>query len=184
MERRDALHLCAGLATSALIPLNTDSPRRDQWLPAFAKRWEVALTYSLRILDALPEADLYFQPIPEQKPFGLHFTHAAYWNAYYTGSITGTSPPAEPENPDKQTIKAYFEQTSQGFTTLIHSLKESALYTKPQKGKALWGKHANYWEQHTVMDFLLRAYMHTTHHRAQTIVYLRLKGVEPPFFQF
>ncbi len=37
-------------------------------------------------------------------------------------------------------------------------------------------------ENHTNLDMILRADVHTAHHRAQTIVYLRLKGVKPPSF--
>ena len=132
----------------------------------------------------MPESDILFQPIAEQKPFGRHFTHTAYWNAFYAGSITGTPPPEEPESADRQAMRDYFEQTSTDFTELIHALPESELFAKAEKGKELWGKHGNYWKEHTAMDFLLRAYMHTTHHRAQAIVYLRLKGIEPPFFMF
>ena len=182
MKRREALQFSSGLAVSAFVPFSR--PMEEEWLPAFAKRWETAIEYSLKIFDTMPESDILFQPISEQKPFGLHFTHTAYWNAFYAGSITGTPPPPEPEQPDRKAMRDYFEQTSADFTRLILGLSESELYVKAEKGRELWVKHANYWNQHTVMDFLLRGYMHTTHHRAQAIVYLRLKGVEPPFFMF
>lgn len=186
MKRRRAIRTCAGLATAAAFPLDLAAapPATGKWLPVFASRWEVAVDYSLKILDALPASATGFQPIAEQRPFGQQFTHAAYWNAFYAGSITGTPPPPEPPHPDHAAVKAYFTETSADFSALIHSLKEQELYEKVEKGANFWGKGAPYWQEHTVMDMLLRAYMHTTHHRAQAIVYLRLKGVEPPFFQF
>jgi uncharacterized damage-inducible protein DinB len=33
-------------------------------------------------------------------------------------------------------------------------------------------------------DALLNMYMHTAHHRGQAIIYLRLKGVEPPQYRY
>ena len=181
MKRREILQFLPGMAAGTMLPLSTSG---ESWLPAFGRRWETAVEYSLKIFDAMPESDLLFQPIAEQKPFGLHFSHVGYWNAFYAGSIAGNSPPAEPENPDRQTIRDYFVQTSADFSKLINDLSEAELFIKAEKGSELWGQHADYWKVHTVMDFLLRAYMHTTHHRAQAIVYLRLKGIEPPFFMF
>ena len=37
---------------------------------------------------------------------------------------------------------------------------------------------------HTTMDVFLRAYMHSSQHRGQLFVYLRLNGVTPPSWQF
>ncbi|MEM7375597.1 MAG: DinB family protein [Bacteroidota bacterium] len=185
MNRKEALHLVTGLAGSAMLPFGLGhSASADQWLTSFEQRWETAVAYSLSMLEAMPEEDMMFQPIPEQKAFGLHFTHVGYWNAYYAGSISGTPPPEEPKDPDKAAIKEYVTQTSMIVTNLIRSIEGSDLHSKDHKGKELWGKHAAYWKEHTVADFLLRAYMHTTHHRGQIIVYLRLKGIKPPSFQF
>ena len=37
---------------------------------------------------------------------------------------------------------------------------------------------------HTVQDVLMRAYMHSAHHRGSVVVYLRLAGIEPPRWRF
>ena len=39
-------------------------------------------------------------------------------------------------------------------------------------------------QPHTGTDVFLRAYMHTAHHRGQIVVYLRVRGITPPAWQF
>ena len=182
MKRRSAIQSCALMG--AMLPFPKGASSQESWLSSFQGRWETAVDYSLKVFDAMPETAYNFQPVTAQKPFAQHFTHMGYWNAFYQGSITGEFPPLEPKEPDAQEARAYFESTCQTFTDFLKQLPENQLGKKAEKGAELWGENTRYWETHTVADFLLRAYMHTTHHRAQAIVYLRLNDITPPFFMF
>ena len=73
--------------------------------------------------------------------------------------------------------RAYVEENFDYCTSVIEKISLADL---DRKGII----DENYWREHTGRDLLLRAFAHTSHHRAEAIVYLRLKGIEPPFFEF
>lgn len=181
MNRRKTLQVCAGLGAVGFAPLmaagkpNTASDA----LSDFAKRWAVAIDYTLKVFEAMPEEHLDYRPTPEVMSFGKHFTHIGWGNALYTKGLTGQDIPKEPDELTKENILAYFNQTTEAFITAMNAQTPATLFSRDHHFK-----EQNYWKDHSHMDMLWRGYMHTTHHRAQAIVYLRLKGVEPPGFLY
>lgn len=125
----------------------------------------------------MPEELLDFRPRPEEMSFGRQFTHAAHWNTFFIGTIVNQPPLKEPAEVSKVIIREYYSTCHDHCAAIIAKLDDRQL---DQTG---YGTQP-YWQKHTGHDFLLRAFMHTAHHRAQTLVYLRLKGIEPPFFAF
>lgn len=149
----------------------------DPFLQDFLHRWKNALPYSLKVLDKMP-AELYgYKPTPEQMTFGKQYTHAGYWNTFFLGNIVSQPPLPEPASADKAEVKAYYTTCHNHCTAILEKLDGSQL------DKTGYGAH-DYWKKHTGRDYLLRAFMHIAHHRAETLVYLRLNGIEPPFFEF
>lgn len=175
MNRKKALKMIAVSAALPVLP-KTQTVTGD-FLMEFIKRWEIALSYSLKVLNAMP-AELYdFKPSPELMSFGKQFTHAAHWNTFFIGTIVHQPPIPEPTTLDKPTVIAYYTQCHDYCTDILKTLSEQQLI---QTG---YGEH-DYWKKHTGTDYLLRAFMHIAHHRAETLLYLRLNGIEPPFFEF
>jgi uncharacterized damage-inducible protein DinB len=179
MNRKDALKKLAGAGVLMSMPLiSYPQPHSSAAeLDDFLQRWEVSKGYSLKILEKMPEEELSFQPTPEQMSFGKQFTHAGYWNTFYAGILAEKLPLEEPPLDSKSVVTNYVAQTFDYCTNIFRNLTDEALN---RKGMG----EGDYWQAHTGRDFLLRAYAHTAHHRAQAIVYLRLKGFEPPFFEF
>jgi len=179
MNRKDALKKLTGAGVLMSMPLilyqQPHSPAAE--LEDFLQRWEVSKAYSLKILEKMPEEELSFQPTPEQMSFGKQFTHAGYWNTFYAGILAGKTPLEEPGPENKSVVTNYVVQTFDHCTHIFRNLTDEDIN---RKGMG----EGDYWRAHSGRDFLLRAYTHTAHHRAQAIVYLRLKGIEPPFFEF
>lgn len=180
MNRRTALQAGTSLALFPLIPPSCSRT----WLEDFSARWDQSTHYTLEVFRRMPTEDIGFQPIAEQRAFGRHLSHIAYWNNFYRCSISGEALQAEPDRAQSEALEAYYKASHRDMRTLMAGLEDDQLMSREHKGRSSWGEHASYWEQHSVADFLLRAFAHTAHHRAQMIVYLRLKGLEPPFYQF
>ncbi len=149
----------------------------DQWKEQFITRWQTSHAYSTAILEAMPVEDFTFSPTEAQMPFGKQFSHFSYWNNFYLSFISNTSPTPEPEIIDQETVLAYFQEMHEVNTAIIQSIEAEIFFKDNLTDRP-------YWKDHTTCDFLTRAYMHTTHHRAQAIAYLRAKDIEPPFFMF
>lgn len=178
MNRHQALQTLAGglLLTPPSFPVQA-SADSSTFLADFLLRWKNAREYSLKVLDRMP-AELYgYKPVPEVMTFGKQYTHAGHWNTFFIGTLVNQPPLPEPTEIDKATVRDYYVSCFDHCTSIIEKLTESQL---SQTG---YGTH-EYWKKHTGRDYLLRAFMHVAHHRAETLIYLRLNGIEPPFFEF
>lgn len=176
MNRTEALKtLAGGLVATTSLPAQV--PDTTSFLKDFLARWHTVLSYSLKVLEKMPEGLYDYRPSPGQMTFGEQFTHAAHWNTFFIGSILDQPPLPEPETADKATTVEYYTTCHKHCTALLEKMNETQL------DKTGHGSNA-YWQKHTGRDFLLRAFMHVAHHRAQTLVYLRMNGIEPPFFEF
>lgn len=180
INRRKSIELMAGVGGTLCIPsiLVTNSTNKG-WLSEFAERWDISALYTNEVLAKMPDEDFLYQPAPEVMSFGKQLSHLGWGNAIYTGAIIGEDPIKEPAELRRQSVQAYLDLTSKGIKNLIMSIDEKLLFTNNHgsKGRAPWNDF-------TVSDLLLIAYHHTAHHRAQAIVYLRMKGIVPPKYRF
>ena len=164
------------LATGLTLA-KSNSP--NGWLIEFSDRWEVSESYTRKVFNAMPEEYLTYKPTPEIMSFGKQFTHLAMGTSIYASVLRGDNHIEEPEANNKQVILEYMDKTSADFKNEVENLTEEKLYTNEHK-------HQNdeVWEDFSLADILLLAYHHAAHHRGQAIVYLRLKGIEPPKYMF
>jgi uncharacterized damage-inducible protein DinB len=140
------------------------------------KDWERAKTYTKEYLDAMPDDGYAFKPTKEMRSFAQQMLHIAAANFGLGSMSLGTTSPVKFEEVEKATdqSKAATQKTvMDSYDFVINSLK------------GLSGDKMN----ETVNVFnnnlsrqlgILKTFEHQTHHRGQTTVYLRLKGVTPP----
>jgi len=140
--------------------------------------WERAKVYSKEYLDAATEDVYSFKPMPEMRSFGEQMLHLAVDNYKITSAaVVGITTPGNTRDPEKESLKTKATITqavmdSYDFViATIRGLDETKLDNTV--------KMFNKWET-TVEDGLNKAFEHQTHHRGQTTVYLRLKGITPP----
>jgi uncharacterized damage-inducible protein DinB len=138
--------------------------------------WKRAKTYTKAYLDAMPADGYAFKATPEVRSFAGQMLHLADATYYFISSASGKPSPLGKTSAEKTvaptkeaTTKAVLDSydfainTIQGMTDAEMQEMASAEGMKATKGL-----------------ILAKAFEHQTHHRGQTTVYLRLKGVTPP----
>jgi uncharacterized damage-inducible protein DinB len=148
---------------------------QDQAIQELSKHWATSKTFTLAVAGAMPDASYSFKATPEEMSFGEMAVHTASANDYYCASATGAkSPFVKPATFDKATAAKLLAQSFDFCVTTVSGLKTGDL--NKMMGPA--GK------QSSVRELLLGGFTHAAHHRAQLEVYLRLKGIKPPDYQF
>ena len=139
--------------------------------------WERAKAYTQEYLNASNDEVINFKPTAEMRTFGQQMLHLAEANYGIGSAATGkTSPVAfgSLEKSDQYKTKAAVSQAvMESYDFVIAAAKEM---NEQKLGETV-----------TVFKFemsrelaLSKVFEHQTHHRGQTTVYLRLKGLTPP----
>ncbi|MGD9329248.1 MAG: DinB family protein [Cyclobacteriaceae bacterium] len=181
MNRRHLIKTLGHFSPLAVIPSLSIARGSTQpgWLQEFSARWEVSEIYNREVFTAMPEEFLDYEPVPEVMSFGKQFSHLSMGISGYASIIRGDDGLDEPAFMDGKVIFKYMEDCSADFRNMLDGLEEEQLYSKEHKYK-----DEEMWKDLSIADILLLAYHHTAHHRGQAIVYLRLKGIEPPKYRF
>lgn len=146
-------------------------------LPQMLTDWERAKNYTKEYLDAMPADGYAFKPTPEIRSFAevmLHLTDANYG---FISAATGKASPVQGSLEKTATDKskaAVTKAVMDSYDFVINSLKG---LNEGQMGEQVkvFGRFEMPREQ-----AVMKAFEHQTHHRGQTTVYLRLKGIKPP----
>ncbi len=181
MNRRNLIKTLCQSSAIAVIPSisNSSGSAQTGWLQEFSARWEVSEIYNREVFMAMPEEYLDYKPGPDVMSFGKQFSHLSMGISGYAAIMQGREGLDEPDLMDRNVIFTYMEDCSAEFRSMLQDLDEERLYSKEHKYK-----DEEMWKNFSIADILLLAYHHTTHHRGQAIVYLRLKGIEPPKYRF
>jgi uncharacterized damage-inducible protein DinB len=139
--------------------------------------WQRSKTYTKAYLDAMPDDGYSYKPTPEMRTFAGQMLHLADGNYGIVGFAAGKTNPlgkgVSAEKTVTQTkesvIKTVMDNYDWVITTLQGMTQEQLQETVKMSGKTLprW-------------ILINKAYEHQVHTRAQTVAYLRLKGVTPP----
>lgn len=167
---RLALALCF---LAALPAAAQDNPL----VSTLSKHWATTRTYTLAVAAQMPPDQYTFKPTPAQMSFGEQMLHIANANGYFFGKMTGAKAPAGPDKSaagDKAAVIKALTESFDFVAAQMATLKDSQLLEIVESGE---GKMSRF-------EVLLLAFDHTAHHRAQTLVYLRLKGIVPTEYKF
>jgi len=135
-----------------------------------------AKAYTKRYLDAMPEDSYDFKPSAELRSFAQQMLHLADANYYFISIARGKPSPIgavwleQTVDPTKETtIKAVLDSYDY-FTDVLNEITGDQLLETVKFGDLEVPKAAAF----------SKAYEHQAHHRGQTVIYLRLKGIIPP----
>jgi len=138
--------------------------------------WQRAKNYTKAYLDAMPEDGYSFKPTPEMRSFAGQMLHLADGSYGIVGAATGKANPLGKNSAEKtvaQTKEATTKAVMDSYDFVIAAIQdmtpEQLQATMKMGGKDL-----------TKATLINKAFEHQTHHRGQTVAYLRLKGVTPP----
>lgn len=149
------------------------SPQVDQ----IAADWERAKLYTKEYLDAMPGEGVNFKPAPELRSFAEQMLHLTMGNAGIVGTSTGAERLFKDniEKMDQYKDKeALTKVVMEGYDFVISIIKKMSDQQLGEKVKFFNG------QEYTRAVGIGKAFEHQTHHRGQTTIYLRLKGVTPP----
>jgi uncharacterized damage-inducible protein DinB len=170
--------LAAGLGLSlAFKTAETSPPALSEKQIAMVADWERAKAYTLEYVNASKDEMLTFKPTPEMRTFAQQFLHLSEANFGMGAAAGGKSSPYDwgaLEKSDKYNTKAALAKiVGESYDFVIAAIKDS----NDQKLA----------ETITVFNFKLtrevtfsKVFEHQTHHRGQSVVYLRLSGIKPP----
>jgi uncharacterized damage-inducible protein DinB len=164
-------------ATAFLSFVTVDKSRSTEKVTATLADWERAKAYTKEYLDAASEETFAYKPTAEMRSFGQQMMHIAEANYGIGSAATGKSSPVsfgQLEKSDKAKSKA--EVTKAVMESYDFVIAGAKTLTDAQLAEMV--KVFN-------MDMsretaLAKTFEHQTHHRGQTTVYLRLKGITPP----
>jgi uncharacterized damage-inducible protein DinB len=170
-----ALSLPALAQTAAPKPADKRSPAiREQEM-----NWQRAKKWTLDYLEAMPENAMSFKPTPEVRSFAEQMLHLSFWNFGLVEGLGGKPNPYGKKQEElekradmqsKAAVRKVVEESYDNVIGVVGKL-EAAQLLEPVKF---------FNSQMTRMNILSIALDHQTHHRGNTTIYLRLKGVTPP----
>jgi uncharacterized damage-inducible protein DinB len=159
-----------------ILTLSLCLPLAAQSLPeTFAKHWKTSVTYTRAMADKMPADGYSFKPTPPQMSFGEQVLHIANANASFAAAITGGKALSwDSKKADRASALAALDESAKLATAAIAKLTPEQLQktVKSEEGEM------------RVEDLVLLMFDHTTHHRGQMVVYLRLKGIPPADYNF
>jgi uncharacterized damage-inducible protein DinB len=139
--------------------------------------WERAKAFTKEYLDAMPEDGLAFKPTPDVRSFAEQMAHLANANFGFTAQVSGKANPYQGQNLEKMdAIK-----TKAGLDKMVLESYDFVISALKGMTDAQLGESAKLFGRDLTREVAFqKAFEHQTHHRGQTTVYLRLKGVKPP----
>ncbi|MEO7214247.1 DinB family protein [Mucilaginibacter sp.] len=140
--------------------------------------WTRAKAYTKAYLDAMPADGYALKPTPEMRNFAQQMLHLADANYFFITTASGKDSPLGKDVSVEKTVA----QTKEATTKAVLDSYDFTIATI--KGMT----DAQMTEEVTMRGtmkaargmLLAKAFEHQTHHRGQTTVYIRLKGVTPP----
>lgn len=138
--------------------------------------WKRAKAYTKAYLDAMPADGYTFKATPEVRTFAQQMLHLTDITYNFISVASGKPNPLGKTSAEKtvaQTKEATTAAVLAGYDYAISSI-ETMPADKMQETVSVAGMKL------PKALILAKAFEHQTHHRGQTTIYLRLKGITPP----
>jgi uncharacterized damage-inducible protein DinB len=152
--------------------------QKDSFLKEYAERWENSRLYLLAVAEAMPESEYGFKPTPEIMSFGEQLMHTALAMDWHAQSLIGGRKEGfraahyKVNNRSKKEIIDIVNRTFEEAATVIANFDPAHYEERLNYGKL----------SRTKRQIFLLLSDHVTNHRAEMLIYLRLKGIVPPSY--
>ncbi|WP_337040441.1 DinB family protein [Emticicia sp. 17c] len=141
------------------------------------KEWERAKAYTKLYLETMPEDGYDFKPSPDIRSFAQQLLHLADANYNFASLASGVKSPIErgaSEKAEDKSKAATTKMVLDSYDFVINALK--GMTDEQFKEMVKFGNRGDMTKE---MVFA-KAFEHQTHHRGQTTIYIRMKGIKPP----
>ena len=141
--------------------------------------WKRAKKWTLDYVDAMPAEAMSFKPKPEVRSFAEQMLHLAFWNY---GLVEFTGGKANPYGKEEKNLESRQDlQTKEALRKTVEASYDNVIAAVGALDEAKLLEAVPFFKTKvTRFTVLTVALDHQTHHRGQTTVYLRLKGITPP----
>jgi uncharacterized damage-inducible protein DinB len=180
--RKIHLSVVATALAILVVPALAQTTVKD----ALAKHWKTSGELTLAVADAMPAEDYNFRPNPVEMSFGELMAHIAAANENACANASGLTKPELPlqlVDWSKATTKVdVSKDTAIPFLKASFDFCDKAVAAMtPERLDTVVGPPAR---NLTGFEWLWAYFTHTAHHRGQAEVYLRLKDIKPPDYEF
>lgn len=160
-------------------PAEKMTAERSKAMKELDATWKNARKWTLDYVDAMPEEALSFKPTPEIRSFAEQMLHLAFWNYGLTEWIAGKP---NPFGKDQKTLESKTEyKTKAALRKVVEQSYDFVIGALGDLDDAKLLEQVSFFNSKTTRLFVLTTALdHQAHHRGQTTIYLRLKGVTPP----
>jgi uncharacterized damage-inducible protein DinB len=167
------------LAQSSSASVKPTAGQNAQLAREIEHNWKRAKKWTLDYIDAAPDSMIEFKPTPEIRSFAEQMLHLSFWNYTIVDMVGGAK---SPYGKDEKVIekredlktKAALRKTVEGSYDVAIAAVSGMDNAKLLESVSLFGTSMSR------LNALAAALDHQSHHRGQTTIYLRLKGVKPP----
>jgi len=139
------------------------------------KHLKIAEDFTIKVAEAMPEADYDFKLTPDQMTFGGQITHLSQAVLHYLAPLSAekaavTRPASNKKADVVAFVRSSFEAAEADVSklTMEDMSKTFKMGNRPMSG----------------MELILGMFVHTAHHRSAAEMYLRVKGITPPSYAF
>ena len=136
------------------------------------QKWKGNKSYTLKLIEAMPDEHWDFKPTDGVKSFGSQCAHLTTWLRTHSRFVTGVTM----DKPAVKTREDIVHHLTEFFDALLDYLKAADDEALDEIVPVFYGKRSREFILH-VMD------NHLAHHRGQVVVYLRLCGITPPGYR-
>lgn len=175
---KSLLGLAIIVFASANLLVTSDSKIEADMKDGYVADWERAKAFSLEYIDAMPEDGITYKPNEQVRSFAEQFLHMAQGNIGLVANGTGAERIHAGENLEK-TEKYHNKQALRELTVEVYDWCIAAVKAMDMsKADEVVGPNDNF--KFPRIEWLKKGFEHQTHHRGQTTIYLRMKGITPP----
>lgn len=146
-------------------------------LKELEEKWKNSLEYSLEIANLMPDSLYNFQPTDEEMSFGEQLLHMGQNMTWLSQVYMMNDTAFKMENKEQPFLASEIKkQIRETYLLAMKAHKEMDINRLDDKMDFFAGPK-------TVRQIIHLMHDHTTHHRGQLIVYLRLNGIKPPRYR-
>jgi uncharacterized damage-inducible protein DinB len=139
--------------------------------------WQRATTYTLEVAEAVPADKYDYRLMEGSMTFHEQMAHVIQNLSFLSGVVTGNRPDffkgKEPEELSKGELCVLLKEAFMHVSHLIEEVDEQTLQERIEFGG----------EKMPIENIFYLMRDHASHHRGQAILYLRMNGVEAPWYR-
>jgi uncharacterized damage-inducible protein DinB len=139
------------------------------------KHLKTSEEFTVKVAEAMPEADYEFKLTPDQMTSGGQLTHLSQAALHYLAPLSAEKPAAsKPASAKKADVIAFIKSSFETAEADVSKLTLNDMSKTFKMGN----------RQMSGMELILGMFVHTAHHRSAAEMYLRAKGITPPAYEF